>query len=157
MIGLCSRIRNGNDFSDMEDFGEARQTWLKQFLELPHGIRGSDTFQRVFERLKPDALAEWLYDWLGQHRPEGSVVAIDDKTICGSKNINRHACHIVSAFVTENQLVPGEIIVDEKSNELAIVPEPLYMIDVQGSIATADAMSCQRNSVQKIRAKRRTM
>lgn len=118
---------------------------------------GQRHLQRVFERLKPDALAEWLYDWLGQHRPEGSVVAIDDKTICSSKNVNRCAYHIVSAFVTENQLVLGEIIVDEKSNELAIVPEPLDMIDVQGSIATADAMSCQRNIVQKIRAKRRTI
>ena len=35
IIGLCSLICNGDDFSDMEDFGEARQAWLQQFLELP--------------------------------------------------------------------------------------------------------------------------
>ena len=86
IIGLCSLICNGNDFSDMEDFGEARQAWLQQFLELPHGIPDSDTFRRVFERLNPSALAECLYDWLGQHRPEGSVIAIDGKTICGSRS-----------------------------------------------------------------------
>lgn len=154
IIGLCSLICNGNDFSDMEDFGEARQAWLKQFLELPNGIPDSDTFRRAFERLKPDALAECLYAWLGQHRPEGSVVAIDGKTICGSKNANHRAYHVVSAFVAENQLTLGEITTDEKSNEITAVPELLDMIDVQGSIVTADAMSCQRDIVQKIRAQK---
>ena len=46
IIGLCSLICNGNDVSDMKDFGEARQAWLQQFLELPQGIPDSDTFRR---------------------------------------------------------------------------------------------------------------
>ena len=46
IIGLCSLIRNGNDVSDMEDFGEARQAWQQQFLELPQGIPDSDIFRR---------------------------------------------------------------------------------------------------------------
>lgn len=153
IIGLCSLICNGNDFSDMEDFGEARQAWLKQFLELPHGIPDSDTFRRVFERLNPEELAECLYDWLGRNRPEGSLVAIDGKTICGSKSENHRAYHVVSAFVAENQLTLGEIVTDEKSNEITAVPELLDMIDVRGSIVTIDAMSCQREIVQKIRRK----
>ena len=115
IIGLCSMICNGNDFSDMEDFGTARQTWLKQFLELPHGIPDSDTFRRVFERMNPTELANCLYDWLGTHRPEGSVVAIDGKTICGSRSTKHKAYHVVSAFVAESQLTLGEIATDEKS------------------------------------------
>ena len=154
IIGLCSLICNGNDFSDMEDFGEARQAWLQQFLELPHGIPDSDTFRRVFERLNPSALAECLYDWLGQHRPEGSVIAIDGKTICGSRSERHKAYHVVSAFVAENQLTLGEITADEKSNEITAVPELLDLIDVKGSIITADAMSCQKEIVRKIRDKK---
>ena len=118
IIGLCSLICNGNDFTDMEDFGEARQAWLQQFLELPHGIPDSDTFRRVFERLNLSALAECLYDWLGQHRPEGSVIAIDGKTICGSRSERHKAYHVVSAFVAENQLTLGEITADETSKRL---------------------------------------
>ena len=154
IIGLCSMICNGNDFSDMEDFGEARQTWLQEFLELPHGIPDSDTFRRVFERLKPAALAECLYDWLGQHRPEGSVIAIDGKTIRGSRGENHKAYHVVSAFVAENQLTLGEITTDEKSNEITAVPELLDLIDVKDSIVTADAMSCQKEIVGRIRDKK---
>ena len=154
IIGLCSMICNGNDFSDMEDFGTARQTWLKQFLELPHGIPDSDTFRRVFERLNPTELANCLYDWLGAHRPEGSVVAIDGKTICGSRSTKHKAYHVVSAFVAENQLTLGEIATDEKSNEITAVAELLDLIEVKGSIVTADAMSCQKNIVQKIHDKK---
>ena len=51
----------------MEAFGELRKEWLRQFLELPHGIPDSDTFRRVFERINPEAPGECLYDWLGCH------------------------------------------------------------------------------------------
>ena len=67
IIGLCSLLCNGEDFTDMEAFGELREEWLRKFLELPHGIPGSDTFRRVFEQINPEALAECLYDWLGCH------------------------------------------------------------------------------------------
>ncbi len=138
----------------MEEFGEARQEWLKQFLELPNGIPDSDTFRRVFERLNPAALAECLYDWLSCHRPEGSVVAIDGKTICGSGNQRHRAYHIISAFVAENQLTLGEVTVEEKSNEITAVPELLELVDVKGSIVTADPMSCQKEIVRKLQEKK---
>ena len=44
IIGLCALLCNGEDFTDMEAFGELREEWLRQILELPHGIPDSDTF-----------------------------------------------------------------------------------------------------------------
>lgn len=76
IIGLCTMIGNGEDFEDMEDFGKERETWFRQFLELPNGIPDSDTFRRLFERLNPEALSECLYDWLANNRKEGSVIAV---------------------------------------------------------------------------------
>lgn len=150
IIGLCTLVCNGEDFTDMEEFGKEREEWLRQFLTLRHGIPDSDTFRRVFERLDPKALSECLYDWLGRHWEEGTVVAIDGKTICGSKSKAHKAYHVVSAFAAENQLVLGELVTDEKSNEITAVPELLDSLHVEGSIVTADAMSCQKSIVQKI-------
>ena len=154
IIGLCTLLCNGEDFTDMEAFGELREEWLRKFLELPHGIPDSDTFRRVFERINPEALAECLYDWLGCHWEKGTVVAIDGKTICGSKSKSHKAYHVVSAFVAENQLVLGELVTEEKSNEITAVPELLDSLNVAGSIVTADAMSCQKSIVQKIQDSR---
>ena len=154
IIGLCTLICNGEDFCDMEDFGNEREEYLKNFLELPNGIPDSDTFRRVFERLNPNALSECLHDWLNFNRKDGSVIAIDGKTIRGSENHEHKAYHVLSAFVAENQITLGELTVDEKSNEITAVPELLNMLDIENSIITADAMSCQRNIVEKITEKK---
>lgn len=150
IIGLCTVICKGEDYADMEEFGNERKEWLRQFLELPNGIPDSDTFRRVFERLNPTELSKCLSSWLGVEREKRAVVAIDGKTICGSGNKEHKAYHVVSAFVAENQITLGEITVNEKSNEIMAVPELLDLIDVEGSIVTADAMSCQKKIVEKI-------
>ena len=152
IIGLCTLICNGEDFVDMEMFGRQREGWLRTFLSLPNGIPDSDTFRRVFERIAPEALSECLYDWLGCHREEGSVIAVDGKTIRGSRSESHKAYHVVSAFVAENQMVLGELVTEERSNEITAVPELLASLNIEGSIVTADAMSCQKKIVEQIRA-----
>ena len=154
IIGLCTFVCNGSDFTDMEDFGTEREDWLRGFLELPNGIPDSDTFRRVFERLDPHELSECLYDWLACNRKDGSVIAVDGKTICGSKNHDHRAYHVVSAFVSENQITLGEITTEEKSNEITAVPELLNTLDIKNSIITADAMSCQKEIVKTITDKK---
>ena len=150
IIGLCTVICGGEDYADMEGFGIEREDFLRNFLELPNGIPDSDTFRRVFERLKPEEVSKCLYDWLELARESHSVVAIDGKTICGSGNNKHKTYHVVSAFVAENQITLGEITVDEKTNEITAVPQLLDLIDIKGAIVTADAMSCQKTIVEKI-------
>jgi predicted transposase YbfD/YdcC len=137
----------------MEEFGIERKEWLNTFLELPHGIPDSDTFRRVYERLNPKELSNCLENWLEKVQTNGSVINIDGKTIRGSGNGNHKAYHVVSAWVAENQITLGEIKTEEKSNEIKAVPELLDMLDIEGAIITADAMSCQKAIVEKITQK----
>jgi predicted transposase YbfD/YdcC len=154
IIGLCTIMCKGEDFTDMEDFGNEREKWLKTFLDLPNGIPDSDTFRRVFERINPSELSKALYDWLGMERENRGVVAIDGKTICGSRNAEHKAYHVVSAFVAESQITLGEITVDEKSNEITAIPQLLDLIDVSGATVTIDAMGCQTDIAKKITGKK---
>jgi predicted transposase YbfD/YdcC len=150
VIGLLSTISLGEDFADMEEFGTEREDWLLGFLELPNGIPDSDTFRRVFERLKPNELSKCLFNWLDDKRAPGSVINIDGKMIRGSGNAEHKAYHVVSAWVAENQITLGQLQVDEKTNEITAIPELLDMLDVEESIITADAMGCQKDIVSKI-------
>lgn len=154
IIGLCTVICGGEDYADMEAFGIEREEWLRKFLDLPSGIPDSDTFRRLFERLKPQELSKCLCEWLEIEREKRSVIAVDGKTIRGSGNSKHLAYHVVSAFVTENQITLGEVTVNEKSNEIEAVPRLLEMLDIEGSIITADAMSCQKAIVEKITKKK---
>jgi predicted transposase YbfD/YdcC len=150
IIGLLSTICLGEDFADMEEFGKERKEWLRGFLELPNGIPDSDTFRRVFERIEPGELLKCLNNWVEEKHESGSTINIDGKTIRGSGNSEHKAYHVVSAWISENQITLGQIKVEEKTNEITAVPELLDMLDVEGSIITADAMSCQKAIVSKI-------
>ena len=153
VIGFCTIVCGGEDFTDMENLGIEKEAWLRTFLELPNGIPDSDTFRRVFERIEPKELAQALRDWLEYYREKRSVVSIDGKTIRGSKGHGHKAYHVVSAFVRENRITLGELKTDEKSNEITAVPELIDMLDLNGAIVTADAMSCQTNIAAKITEK----
>jgi len=150
IIGLCTVICGGEDFTDMEEFGKTRRKFLSKFLELPNGIPDSDTFRRLFEKLDPSELSSCLINWVSAERGKRSIIAVDGKTICGSGNENHKAYHVISAFVSEYQITLGEINVEEKTNEITAVPELLDLIDIEGAIVTADAMSCQKKIVKKI-------
>ena len=154
IIGLCAVICGGEDFVDMEEFGIEREEFLRNFLELPNGIPDSDTFRRTFEKINPSELSVCLTNWLEVERERRCVIATDGKTICGSGNKEHKAYHVISAFVAENQITLGEISVNKKTNEITAVPELLELIDVEGAIVTADAMSCQKKIVQKITDKK---
>ena len=150
IIAFCAIICGAEDYEDIEDFGNIRKTWIANFLPIENGIPDKDTFRRVFERLNPSEVAECLYEWLGEREVAGKTVNIDGKTICGSKSAEHKAFHVVSAWVSENQITLGEIVVDEKSNEITAIPKLLDLVDVEGATVTIDAMGTQTKIAEKI-------
>ena len=48
VISVCAMLCGARSFLDMEEFGEAKEEWLRSFLKLPYGIPSHDTFRRIF-------------------------------------------------------------------------------------------------------------
>ena len=82
----------------------------------------------------------------------GKVVAIDGKTMRRSfdRKSGRSALHVVSAWVAERGITLGQVVTEEKSNEITAIPELLKTIDVKGAIVTIDAMGCQKKIAASI-------
>lgn len=57
--------------------------------------------------------------------------------------------NIVTAY-TDTGIALGQIVVDSKSNEIPAVRELIELLDVKGTIITADAMHCQRETTETI-------
>jgi len=150
VIAFCAIICGAEDYEDIEEFGKVRKEWLAKFLIMENGIPDKDTFRRVFERLNPSEVAECLYGWLENREVAGKTVNLDGKTIRGSKSDEHNAYHVVSAWVSENQIALGEIVVDEKSNEITALPKLLDLVDVEGATVTIDAMGTQTKIAEKI-------
>ena len=47
---------------------------------------------------------------------------------------------MVNVWASENQLVLGQLKVNEKSNEITAIPELLKILEISGAIVTIDAM-----------------
>jgi predicted transposase YbfD/YdcC len=91
-----------------------------------------------------------------QEVTKGRLVALDGKTVRGSadQETGRAAIHMVSAWATENQLSLGQVVVDEKSNEITAIPELLGVLEISGALVTVDAIGCQKEIAARIREKR---
>jgi len=154
-IGLFSMICNGNTFADMELFGEIHEKTLKEFLELPYGIPSHDTFETVFAKLAPQALAKIFNVWVDELKDKlsGTSVSIDGKSIRRSRRKDKKAVHVVTAFASELQLVLGQLATDEKSNEITAIPKLLEMFCVKGKIITIDAIGAQTEIAKNIKEK----
>lgn len=152
VIAICGVICGCDTWEQVECFGKRRLDWLRRFLPLPSGIPSHDTFERVFDRLDPSAFARCFTNWTqALCRTLGlPQVAIDGKTLCGSRNKLGKALHLVSAWATESHLSLGQVAVDEKSNEITAIPKLLELLDVQGALVTIDAMGCQKEIAKKI-------
>jgi len=126
--------------------------WLKTFLRLRNGAPSHDAFDRVFQALDQQQLADSLSRWTQSVRAAlgGEVVALDGKSIRRALDRGEDFRVIVSAWATESGLLLGQRKVRDKSNEITMVPELLQALELAGCIVTADAMHCQKNIAKEI-------
>jgi predicted transposase YbfD/YdcC len=152
VIALCAVIAGAQDWQEIETFGRKRKPWLKRFLRLSNGIPSHDTFERVFDRISPQAFQACFQAWVQAVQALLPIqhVAIDGKTLRSSGSAELGALHLVSAWATAQRLSLGQVAVDEKSNEITAIPELLDLLDLHGALVTIDAMGCQKAIAQKI-------
>lgn len=152
VIALCAVIAGAQDWQQIATFGRKRRDWLGGFLELPHGIPSHDTFERVFDRLKPQAFQACFRDWVQAVSSALRVkhIAIDGKTLRGSGSAKLGPLHLVSAWATAQHLSLGQVAVGAQSNEIAAIPVLLEMLDLHGALVTIDAIGCQKAIARKV-------
>src|SRR6266851_599871 len=153
-ITICAVICGANDWQQVATFGRKRRAWLQTFLQLPNGIPAHDTFERVFDRLDPQAFQACFRQWVEALANTLGLghIAIDGKTLRHSGNSLKgwKPLHVVSAWATACQLSLGQVAVAEKSNEITAIPRLLELLDVHGALVTIDAMGCQKEIAKKI-------
>lgn len=152
-VCLCAIMSGMEDIEGIVIFGEERQEWLKQYIELKNGVPSYATYERVLRMLEPKELEKFYRAWAeALHDKKGtSQISIDGKTICGAGAAQK--VHMVSAWAKEDGLCLGQLKTSEKSNEITAIPELVKMLDIAECVVSIDAMGCQKKIAEAIREK----
>jgi hypothetical protein len=148
-IAIAAMLAGANDLRAIFRWGRR----LKPEALALFGIERAPchaTYHYVFQSLDGDALAKAL----GEFACAGAVpghIAIDGKTLKGSRRLDAKALHILSAFATELSCVVGDFVVEPHQNEITAALAFLKTLPLEGAIITGDAIFCQREICQTIK------
>ena len=144
----------------MADCAKHNEDFLRQFMRLEYGPPSHDSFSLLFRMIEPvpfaAALARFSSDWAKVLEAEGiRRIAIDGKALWRtfSRASELSALHLVSVFAPGSGIMLGQVAVDKKSNEIRALSALLEMLDLKGTLVTADAMHTQRIAAELIISK----
>jgi len=154
-IVFFATLANADDWPTVHLFAVLNEGFLRRYLELPEGVPSEWTIKRVFSMVSPAHLQEVSRRWREAMSGNGGdrvrrLLGIDGKTQRGNGTGTGKANHIVSA-VDDRGFCLGEVLVDDKSNEIAAIPGLLRGLNIKGHVVTTDAMGCQTDIASQIR------
>jgi hypothetical protein len=146
-------LSGADDWVAIALYGEKKLSFLRRFLPYENGTPPYDQLGYLFARIDEKRFQQCFINWVTCLRQAlKGAVAIDGKTLRRSFEAagNKGAIHMVSAWCSEQNLVLGQVKVDEKPNEITAIPELLDLLQIHSAIITIDAMGCQRTIAQQI-------
>jgi hypothetical protein len=100
------------------------------------------TLRRHLQSIDANELDRIVNEWLvEQSDPE--AIAVDGKTLRGSKKAGGKPVHLLSALIHKEGVVIAQKSVGEKTNEITEFQSLLDNLDLSGKVVTADALHTQ--------------
>jgi predicted transposase YbfD/YdcC len=157
-IALTASICGAETCSDFADFAVDREGLFREFLRLENGVPSHDTFSRIFRLLDPSAFAACFGRFVENLGARGEgVIAIDGKTLRRSFDdaARSNPLAVVTAFASASQLVIGQesFRAAEGDSEILAARALLQCLDLTDHMVTADALHCQSETADLIRAR----
>jgi predicted transposase YbfD/YdcC len=134
----------------MADFGRSKEGLLRLVLRLESGIPSHDTFSRVFRLLQPEAFERAFRRFMVAFAKANGlklsgVVAIDGKALrrAYERGGKTSPLHLVNVFAVDARMALAQRKAPGRDETKGVL-EVLKLLDLEGSIVTADALHCRR-------------
>lgn len=108
------------------------------------------TFHNVFKDLDVLSFEKAIKDYFSPVLKGEEAIAIDGKTLRGSKDGDLPAVHLLAALGQRTKVVFNEHFVTHKTNEIKVIVPLLDELKINGKVITADAMHTQKDFCKKV-------
>ena len=144
---ICAVLAGARSFTAMEEWSAEQSAETLRRLGSKHGRAPSErTYRRAFAAIDVQELDRRTGAWIAEQQrlQAGEGLALDGKTVRGSRDGDRPAVHLLSAIVHGRGTVVAQAAVDSKTNEITQVKPLLDKLEIEGTVVTADALLTQR-------------
>lgn len=157
-LACCAMLCGARSYSAIAEWGRNYGTRIAQALGFTHAPPCAATLHTIFRRVDRDAFETHLGAWADSVvrslpaalETPGPAVALDGKTLRGSKKQGAPGTHLLSALAHQVGVTLAQHAVDDKTNEITAVETLLHQLVLEGRIVTMDALLTQRHVAQTI-------
>jgi predicted transposase YbfD/YdcC len=151
-VAACAVLAGQRSFVAIEEWaGDQTKEQLKR-LGCRYGRPPKErTFRRVLKYVvDAEEVDEKLGLWVAEQQSvlKGIGVAIDGKTLRGSRDGEKKGVHLLSAVVHGSAVVVAQTRVPDETNEIPLVKPMLNQLDIEGAVVTADALHTQKETAR---------
>jgi len=162
-VAVCAKLAGYSRVEALADWARLRARELAALFDLkrptmPHAT----TWSRVLAHAVDSRALEQVLTRFFQTQQQtaavparGSIIlAVDGKTLRGTIPAGQTSgVHLVAAYLPEQGVVLAQVAVEQKENEIVVVPSLVAQLDLTGMVVVGDAMQTQRAlSVQIVEA-----
>lgn len=158
MLMILGRLSNHIGRTAIIEFGRYNLKKFRKMGMLRNGVPSEPTLCRIENGIDDISFADKMQQFLGKYHDDllnviygKEIICIDGKAQRGTIQENGRNPDIVSAYSFDTGIVLATEACEEKSNEIKAVPLLIDKIDIREKIITADAMSMQKDIINKIR------
>ena len=158
MLMILGRLCGCVGRADIIEFGRHNIKKIRKMSMLKNGVPSEATLCRVDNGINELGMSDRMQEFIGTFHsqlrgPEcnDEIICIDGKALRGTLQENGRNPDIVSAYSFNTGMTLATEACQEKSNEIKAVPLLIDKLDISGKIVTADAMSMQKDIIDKIR------
>lgn len=146
-IAVCAVICGARSFRAIADWAEGlREQDLWRFGSRREKPPSEPTIRRMLHAIDAEAFDHSIGEWLQTQRSvRGKALALDGKTLRGSRDGEQAGVHLLSAVTHKEGIIVAQQSVDSKTNEITQVQPLVAELDLEGTVVTADALLTQRD------------
>lgn len=153
-VASCAVLAGHRNFIAIAEWAQDQSKDVLKRLGCRYGRPPSErTIRRVLKHQVDVAeIDEKLGLWVAEQQPtlQAAGVALDGKTLRGSRDGDNNGVHLLSAAVHGSGVVVAQMRVADKTNEIPCVKPLLAELDLEGAVVTADALHAQRETARHL-------